>query len=69
MKKIRLLLVCSFILLLFSGNAIAGTTPGGLSPGTYYLEEGTWEGFLTHTPPIINAVSLTGGGWSIFEIE
>jgi len=56
MKKIRLLLICSFILLLFSGNAVAT-----LSPGTYYLEGGRWQKELDLNPRIISAESLTVG--------
>jgi hypothetical protein len=64
MKNIRLLLICSFILLLFSANAVAT-----LSTGTYSLDDGEWEGFLTTDPPIINAWSLTSGNWSIADME
>jgi hypothetical protein len=64
MKKIRLLLTFSFILLLFSGNAIAT-----LSLGTYYLEGGRWQKELDLNPRIISAESLIVGNWSIVDME
>jgi hypothetical protein len=67
MKKLKVLLIFSFILLLFSGNATAA-----LIPGSFAMAPGTWERNSSVDPHTLDAVSnavSTLPQWSLLGLE